>query len=244
MTTTFNSILYALTGGILPALIWLEFWLQEDRKNPEPKGLILKTFFGGMCAVILVIPLQRLVDNFFPGMNGIEFTLWAVLEEGFKFGIAYWVAIKCQYDDEPIDPMIYMITAALGFVALENTLFIINPLIQKDILGAVTTGSLRFVGASLLHVAASSTIGIAFALSFYKSKLQRIWNVALAFVLAVAIHTSFNLFIVNKDQLGTFQVFGMVWAGIAIVLLFFEKVKKIRAVQKISTVAASPEDSL
>ncbi|MDB5254275.1 MAG: hypothetical protein JWL80_341 [Parcubacteria group bacterium] len=242
--STLDSILYALIGGILPAVIWLEFWLQEDKKNPEPTGLILKTFFGGMCAVILVIPLQRLVDSVFPGMNFIEFTLWAVIEEGFKFGMAYWIAIRCQYDDEPIDPMIYMITAALGFVALENALFIINPLLQRDILGAVTTGSLRFVGASLLHVAASSTIGIAFALSFYKTKARRIWTVAVAFLIAVGIHTAFNLFIVNKDQLGTFQVFGMVWAGIAIVLLFFEKVKKIRAIQKISPVVSSRKNSL
>ena len=229
---TFHSIAYALLGGILPAVIWLAFWLREDSKNPEPKGLIFKTFLGGMCAVILVLPFQRIVDNYFPGLGLVEYTLWAILEEGFKFGFAYFVAISCQYDDEPIDPMIYMITAALGFVALENTLFIANPLLQQDILGAVATGSLRFVGASLLHIVSSSSIGIAYALSFYKSDLNRRISVFFGFVAAVFFHTAFNLFIVNQSSLGTFQVFGTVWAGVTILLLFFEWVKKIPRPEK------------
>jgi len=50
---------YALFGGILPALVWLVFWLREDKKNPEPKKLILRTFLFGMGAVMIVLFFQK-----------------------------------------------------------------------------------------------------------------------------------------------------------------------------------------
>ena len=56
-----DIIFYALLGGILPALIWLAFWLREDYKHPEPRGLILRTFLLGMGAVILVLPFQKAI---------------------------------------------------------------------------------------------------------------------------------------------------------------------------------------
>ena len=44
-------LLIAIVGGILPALIWLFFWLMEDRCEPEPKRYIFLCFLGGMLAV-------------------------------------------------------------------------------------------------------------------------------------------------------------------------------------------------
>src|SRR3989338_8162046 len=164
----FQTIFYAVLGGILPALLWLSFWLREDRKHPEPKGLIGKTFLFGMLAVIVVLPFQKGVDAVFPDLMLPAIFLWAVLEECFKFGAGYFGGIHSVEDNEPVDPMIYMITAALGFVALENTLFIIGPLLGDDILKGVITGNLRFIGASLLHVVSSGIIGFALSLSFYK----------------------------------------------------------------------------
>jgi len=224
---TFNIILLALAGGILPAILWLMFWLKEDAVHPESPFLISKTFLAGMGVVILVLPFQKLVDNLFPGTTSTAFVLWAVIEEGFKFLAAYFIAIRIRDDDEPIDAMIYMITVALGFVALENALFLTDPLLQKDIAGAISTGSLRFVGASLLHVVSSVTIGLGFSLSFFKPTRIRIITISLAFVMAVIIHASFNIFILNQTGLKTFITLGAVWLGVTLVLLMFEKVKTI-----------------
>ena len=223
----FSTVFWALVGGFIPAILWLIFWLREDRKNPESNSLIIKTFLAGSLMVILVLPFQIYVNNTFPGMGIVAFMLWATIEESFKFFAAYFVAIRTREDNESIDPMIYMITAALGFVALENALFIINPLIQKDILNGVITGNMRFIGSSLLHTVSSGTIGIAMAFNFYKPKTKRIFWELLAFGLAVALHTIFNIFIVNQSDFGTFLTFGIVWAGITLLILMFEKVKSI-----------------
>lgn len=240
------SILFALTCGIVPALIWLYFWLKEDAYHPEPLSLIMTTFLAGSLAVILVIPLEKIAGNIFPGIGLMTFLLWAILEEGFKFIAAYTGGIRRREDDEPLDPMIYMIVAALGFVAIENALFIISPLVGVDGLGNIIirpllsgdislglmTGNLRFIGAALLHIVSSSIIGSSLALNFYKSRTEKILWFIFAFIISVFVHTAFNLFIVDQNGLGMFLVFGAVWSGTAILILMFEKVKLIVSEEK------------
>lgn len=222
-----ETIVYALLGGILPALVWLAFWLHEDYKHPEPRGLILKTFLLGMVAVIFVLPFQKTVDAFLPGTTLVAIILWVVLEEVFKLAAAYFGGLRSVEDNEPIDPIIYMITAALGFVALENALFIFGPLIGEDIMKSVITGNLRFIGASLLHVVSSGIIGVSLAFSFYKSRAVRIILTILALILAVIFHTGFNLAIIYWDNSGATLAFSLVWASAILLLLAFEKAKTI-----------------
>ena len=222
-----SQIIYALLGGVLPALIWLIFWLREDYRHPEPRGLILKTFLLGMSAVIIVLPLQKAVDTFFPGMTILAITLWVILEEVLKLGAAFFGGLKSAEDNEPIDPIIYMITAALGFVALENTLFLFEPLLGDDITRSVITGNLRFIGASLLHVVSSGIIGVFLAFSFYRSRKERTLLTLLALILAITFHITFNMMIVRWQNFGAILAFGLVWIGVILLLLAFEKVKSI-----------------
>jgi len=218
---------YALFGGILPALVWLVFWLREDKKNPEPKKLILRTFLFGMGAVVIVLFFQKWVDILFPGTTLLAIILWVVLEETFKFVAAFLGGLKSTEDNEPIDPIIYMITAALGFVALENALFVVGPLIGKDAVTSVITGNLRFIGASLLHVVSSGIIGVSLAFSFLKPRGQRVIFAVLALILAIILHSGFNLAIIHWDNDGAMFAFGLVWIGVILLLLAFEKAKMI-----------------
>jgi RsiW-degrading membrane proteinase PrsW (M82 family) len=222
-----NVFIYALLGGILPALVWLLFWLREDRRNPEPDGLILRTFFFGMLSVILVLPFQKGIDILLPGFVTLPIILWAMLEEIFKFFAGYFGGLHSKEDNEPIDPMIYMITAALGFVALENTLFILGPLLQQDIPQTLLTGNLRFIGASLLHVIASGFVGALLSFAFYKSLKKKVKAVFLGLLGAILIHIVFNLLIVSKGELGATIAFSGVWLAIIVLLLTFERVKGI-----------------
>lgn len=223
-----ETVIYALLGGVLPALVWLAFWLREDYRHPEPRGLILRTFIFGMVAVILVLPFQKLVDTLLPNMTFIAIFLWVIMEELFKFGAAYFGGLKSVEDNEPIDPIIYMITAALGFVALENALFLFGTLVGKDIIGSVITGNLRFIGASLLHVVSSSIVGVSLAFSFYKSMWKHVVLTVFALTVAIAFHTGFNLSIVHWGNSGAMLAFGLVWIGVVLLLLAFEKTKTIR----------------
>ena len=224
----FQTIFYALLGGILPALLWLSFWLREDRKHPEPKGLIGKTFLFGMLAVIVVLPFQKGVDAVFPDMILPAIFLWAVLEECFKFAAGYFGGLHSIEDNEPVDPIIYMITAALGFVALENTLFILGPLLGEDVPRSIITGNLRFIGASLLHIITSGFIGVSLAFTFYKPFRTRLAAILSALIAAIALHTIFNMLILKWGDAGTMISFVSVWAGVVALLFSFEIAKALR----------------
>ena len=212
--------------GIIPALIWLWFWLKEDR-HPEPVKNLTLSFLGGMLAVLFVLPLQKLVYDYLGQRDTLAFTLWASIEELFKFGIIYFIALERKVTDEPVDDMIYLIVGALGFVTLENTLFLLEPIRNGDIITTIINSNLRFLGASLVHIMSSATIGIMMGLSFYKSKAKKREYTIFGIILAIILHTGFNLFIINQVDGNIFFIFGMVWVGIVIVLLLFEKVKNI-----------------
>lgn len=228
-----DTIFYAFLGGVLPAILWLIFWLREDAKRPEPKGRLVQTFLAGMVSVLVVFYLQKDVF-YFPYYGVIPFLVWAFLEELVKFLGAYSTGLRSKDDNEPIDPLIYMITAALGFVALENSLFILNPLTNLDlrlaeqsIPIALNTGASRFLGASLLHILASGAIGISLSLSFYKGRTAKIIYGLVGLLVATIIHTSFNSFVYHFFDTHSLVIFGSVWLGVALLLLVFEKIKTI-----------------
>lgn len=218
-------VLLALLGGFLPALFWLWFWLREDKARPEPKALIISSFIAGILIVPLVLPLQKFALERFSGDNLIF--VWVIIEEVLKYSAALIVVLWNKAVDEPIDCIIYMITIALGFSALENALFIFTPLIDGQFLSSFMTGNFRFIGATLLHILASGTVGAAMALAFYKRSAVRIIYATVGLFIAIILHALFNFFIIESSGETILGVFLFVWIGIIILFLIFEKAKLI-----------------
>lgn len=221
----FSYIIIAFMAGLIPALFWLWFWLREDRVHPEPKILIASAFIAGMAVVPLVLPLQKFAIERFQGDNLI--LVWVIIEEILKYSAALIVVLWHKAVDEPIDTIIYMITIALGFAALENALFILNPLSTGDIASSIVTGNFRFLGATLLHVLASGTVGVFMAFAFYKRSIYKILFATTGLCIAIVLHALFNFFIMNASGERILSVFMFVWFGIIILFLVFEKVKLI-----------------
>ena len=223
-----DTLLISISLGVLPAVFWLLFWLYEDKKRPEPRGLILRAFIGGMLVVPIVIPLQILGFNYF-SLGVVAFTIVSLTEEIFKYIAARITSLGSKENNEPLDPVIYMITTALGFAAVENTLF----LIQDASLGAaasslIITGNMRFMGATVLHVISSATVGVFMSLAFYRSKNIKKVFLFFGLILAIVLHTVFNLLIINSVDTNVFATFTFVWVGVVILLLMFEKIKTIQ----------------
>jgi protease PrsW len=223
-----TTIFFGILGGVIPAIFWLWFWLREDRKRPEPRGLLFLSFIMGMIAVPLVIPLQKMV---MPESGAITLgiiILWAFFEEILKYLGSFVVALRSRAMDEPIDAMIYLITTALGFAALENTLFLVNSLSQGELLNSLITGNMRFIGATLLHTISSGVVGLSIALNFYNKRFSKKVSLVIGLILATTLHTIFNFFIMNATSNGIFWVFLGVWILVILLILFFERVKNIR----------------
>lgn len=221
MTSTYFVI--AFLSGLIPALFWLWFWLREDKAHPEPKNLIASAFIAGMLIVALVLPLQQFAMAQYTGTYLI--LVWVIIEEILKYSAALMVVLWNKAVDEPIDTIIYMITIALGFSALENALFIFNPLNHGDYIDSFLTGNFRFLGATLLHVLASGTVGIFMALAYYRSDVVRILSATLGLFVAIVLHALFNFFIIDASGETVLGVFMFVWMGIIVLFLIFEKIK-------------------
>lgn len=219
-------VFLALIGGLVPALFWLWFWLREDSLRPEPWRLVALSFLGGMLVVPLALPLQKYALLFFSDLSLI--LVWVTIEEGLKFLVALLLILWRKAVDEPIDVIVYMITVALGFSALENALFMFNPLVAGDLLNSVITGKFRFVGATLLHVLASGAIGVSLAFAFYKRLSIKVLIGLVGLCVAIMLHAVFNFFIMDANGETILSVFLFVWMGIILLFLAFEKAKLIR----------------
>lgn len=222
-----TNIFYALLAGILPALLWLWFWLKEDNLHPEPRNLLTITFIAGCVSVIIAIIFEKVAQDLITD-SVYKYIAWASIEEIVKFIAVGVVALHSKYLDEPIDAMIYCITVALGFSALENALFILSPLSDGEIATTIVTGNLRFIGATLVHVISSASIGFMIGLAFYKGPIFKTFSAIIGVIIAVALHTSFNLAIINGTATNTLKVFGWVWVAVVLLIILFEEVKAIR----------------
>lgn len=242
-----SSYTIALAGGILPALLWLWFWLREDRANPEPTGLIFLSFAAGMAIVFFVLPIQKGVLAVLPFTANladilaaklalaaptdeqVRTFLWAGTEEVAKFATVALIALHSRHFDEPIDAVIYLITAALGFAAMENTLYILKDMAHESATMTLYNSNLRFLGASILHMASSAIVGIALAFAFYGPRIIKFVVVILGLLLATLLHAYFNLSIMEAH--GTWKTLGAFswyWGAIILIIVLIQVIKRLK----------------
>lgn len=235
-SSTLQALGYAFIGGLMPALVWLYFLLKEDYRHPEPRAILFMAFLAGMVAVPLAVPLEALLRDFAYGSVAncspyLPLCLpiiagWAVVEEVLKYGLCAAFVLWRKDVDEPIDLVIYMLTAALGFAALENTLFLFAPIAAHNFLSALATDNLRFVGSTLLHVIASSIIGFSLAFAHTMPKWSRGFIGGCGLILAISLHTTFNFLIIPRgDTHSILTAFLFVWCGAVVFFGLFELLK-------------------
>ncbi len=224
---TLTTIGYAFVGGLLPSLIWLYFLLREDARCPEPRKLIALAFVAGMATVAVVLPIEQYVKPLLTSQLAV-LTAWALIEETLKYAAAAGLILWRKAIDEGPDYVIYLITVALGFAAAENALFLLAPLSAGHFAAGLLTGDLRFLGSTLLHVVASASIGFAFAFSAAKSPPMRALASALGVILAIVLHTAFNVLIIREGGSGALAAFFLVWTVTIIFFAAFEVLKYFR----------------
>ena len=127
--------------------------------------------------------------------------------------------------DEPVDAIIYMITAALGFASLENTLFILKTFNDGGILSGIDIGNMRFVGATLLHTASSAIVGAFMAFSLRKNKKNLKRNTYIGIIVAGLLHFAFNYLIIESGGGSVLKILMPLWFIIIVLIFIFEKVK-------------------
>lgn len=246
---TLGEFAFLLALGIAPSMIWLWYYLKKD-VNPEPKRMVLAVFLLGFFATFVAFGIEwvlikamldlktacprcELIIPHLLGSAGVGSALiplsfimlatLALVEEWVKFAAARLEIIRSRYFDEPVDAMIYLVIAALGFAAAENIGYIL-----QNAEYAVGIAYFRFVSSTLLHTLASAILGYFFALSLIHTT-RRIFFVSVGLALATVLHTLFNFLIITSERAEhamLLMVLLMVFSYF-FVLYLFERVKKL-----------------
>lgn len=196
------NLVFPLIIGIVPSFIWAMFFIREDEVHPEPKKLLLYAFLAGAGITLFVIGPQLALINFLMANGFTQYGFWTLLilasvEEIFKFFAIYITIARLKDFDEPLDAMIYMIIAALGFAAVENIASIARGAMPSPFMpgGSIEVLSLRFIGATLLHSLSSALVGYYWGLAMLqKHKFTSLILEGLG--VAILLHTVFNYLIV------------------------------------------------
>lgn len=229
-----SDLLIPLLAGFLPSILWLFFWLGVDREHREPSGLLILCFLLGGASVLVATFTQQSLKGMVTDPTH-RVVVWAAVEEILKFLVFYLVAYKSAYDDYPIEPPIYMIVVALGFAAVENIFYVLQPALSGNTTAILLTGGLRFVGSTLLHTIASCVIGISIAMA---PKYLRTLSILIGIGGAIFLHATFNFFILKHDTASVLQIYGYLWIAAIISHIILEKLRRISLhphVQEVTT---------
>ncbi|MGH2349446.1 MAG: PrsW family intramembrane metalloprotease [bacterium] len=233
----------ALLASFIPAVLWLWFFYSRDRYEREPKRLIGKLFLWGLLAgpwaagmnELLGSMLVPVADSFgragaIPTAAVLLFTavlLLALNEETMKYIVANNSIRSDPNFNEPLDGMVYLTTAALGFAAGENFIYIIGsyfgvlesaaragaPVGAAAVIGAFgITAPMRALLSTIGHVSWSGLVGYFLARRVLGGRPASF--VTIGVLLASVLHASYNFPLELQQRLSEAEGFvGRVFSG-------------------------------
>jgi RsiW-degrading membrane proteinase PrsW (M82 family) len=110
---------------ILPSIIILFYFIVSD-KFKEPKTTIIQVFVLGVAITMPAGYLNSFILKTFKNGDIINdslltgFFAGGLTEEILKFCVLYFFVLKKHEFNEPMDGIVYGVTASLGFATLEN----------------------------------------------------------------------------------------------------------------------------
>jgi len=236
--------------GVLPSLVWLFYYLKKDL-HPEPKKMILKVFLLGGLITIPVYVLEVTMLGIIGQSQHLSFFAlhplllkileWffaiALMEELAKYFVVRISVFNGPALDEPLDIMLYMVVAALGFAAVENILYLFAPTGGLSLAAILQTTLLatfiRFIGATLLHTLCSATIGYFWALSSLRNK-NKVLLTVMGICLAVFLHGLYNFSITTLAIPYSIIIPASILVALVVFMLYdFNEIKKVKSICKL-----------
>ena len=220
-----NTLSLAILYGMVPAVLWLYYWSRENRERPRHGGILTACFVGGVFMVIAALPVEKWIATL-SNDDTVLTILWASAEELLKFAAFAFIVLRSRKAiEEPIDYAIYVMVVAFGFAGFENALYFLQPLQAGDTITIFLSGTMRYMGTTLMHAITASLAGIALGLMYYRPRMHKVIAVCIGLFLACAFHSVFNLMIVQNNGENFFQVFGMIWLATIGILILYERLR-------------------
>lgn len=121
--------------ALLPAIVLVIWIYRQDRVEKEPKGLLRKVFLWGALSVIPAVILEMLLEEVllvFVDADTLSYLALenfigiALVEEYCKMKAAKKAAWRHPAFNYRFDAIVYCVTSALGFAAIENVFYCVE----------------------------------------------------------------------------------------------------------------------
>lgn len=226
--------------SVTPSLIWLNYYLKKD-SDLEPRRWLIIAFWSGILITIIVGVVENSVFGEWIEIpanqdlkNIVFFLFLPFLEEVGKFVATFFGTFKNpHFRDETTDPIIYAITAGLGFAAAENLKVCFSVLQENMILldwqgllnfslpasvinSLIITIFIRLISAVFLHASSCAVFGYFWAIGriLKKNKNVVIGLIVFGIIMASLLHSCYN-YLIMKTSENIYFAFGV--AGLLII---------------------------
>jgi RsiW-degrading membrane proteinase PrsW (M82 family) len=206
---------FAAVAAFLPAIGWLALIYARDRYEHEPKWLVFRVFaVSAIVGPLLAALIETLitVPLFGTGLIGLILGV-ALVEELLKL-LPVWLLVRRDRNlSEPVDGMVYMAAAGLGFAAVETMLYIAGAGADRGVVAV-----LRALLTAPMHFVSAGIVGYFFAATVLEGRPATYLLRGLG--LAAVFHGSFDYFLFASNLGGGVLV---LIAGVAVFVYLFRR---------------------
>ena len=182
-------VFWGIVFSLVPALLWMSFFYQRDRLEPEPKHYVFGVFIlGAFLTYSIGIPL---VKHVFKVSEWLYLTPWGyilgsilvvgVIHQAIAYATVRYTVYPTSEFDERIDGIIYGTAAGLGIATMLNISYVI------ELGGALLViAAIYCVINALAYASFGGIMGYFISMAKFgkgAGQGQLIWGVAIAAVL-------------------------------------------------------------
>lgn len=236
--------------ALIPVIVILVFIYAKDKKEKEPKGLLIGLFFAGMATVITAligeIVGELIFDAIMPYESALKSFLLAMLivapaEELGKYMALRLVTWKNKNFNYSYDAIVYAVFVSLGFAALENVGYVYQ--------NGLSTAIIRMFTAVPGHAADAVFMGYFYSRAKYASltnnKAEYSKNIRRTILIPILTHGIYDGIIFGGLSSGEdLALIGAVllWIVYVIVLFVFSIITIVKASKNDFCIAYYPQN--
>jgi RsiW-degrading membrane proteinase PrsW (M82 family) len=220
--------LAAVPLALIPAVLWLVYFYRRDLHEPEPTHYVVGIFLlGALVAapvasfvtdVLFKVPSWGVLPRWGLTEAVAAFLIVAPVQEVAKYLVVrYTVYLSAEFD-EPMDGIVYMTAAGLGFATAWN----IQQMTRSPQV-ALTTAAINAVTVTLAHAGLSGVVGYALGRAKFigsEGRQTRVLSVGLAVAMLLSGGFSMIEHVATRHGLDYRPAWGLASAAMFAMVVF------------------------
>jgi len=218
----------AVPLALIPALLWLVYFYLRDIHEPEPTHYVVGVFLlGALVAApfatfvtdaVFKVPTWGVLPRWGLTEAVAAFLIIAPVQEVSKYLVVRYTVYLSTEFDEPMDGIVYMTAAGLGFATALN----IQQMTRAPQV-ALTTAAINAVTVTLAHASLSGVVGYALGRAkFLGSEGHQTRVLAVGLAVAMALSGGFSMIehVATRHGLDYRPAWGLASAALFAMLVF------------------------